>query len=160
MKANHLTKETILDIGTEPRDFPEFNVGDKIEVSQLIQEGAKERIQKFTGDVLAFHKNGIGTTFTIRKIGDNNIGVEKILPYYSPNITEIKVIRRGLVRRAKLFYLRDAVGKAAKIKEKIISKADKLAAKQAATAKKAAAVQAVEPVEPVVAEELPKKEDA
>jgi large subunit ribosomal protein L19 len=127
MKATHLTKETILDLGTEPRNFPEFNVGDKIEISQLIEEGAKERIQKFTGDVLAFHKNGIGTTFTVRKIADNNIGVEKILPYYSPNIKEIKVIRRGLVRRAKLFYLRDAVGKAAKIKEKATVKTPKAA---------------------------------
>ena len=122
MKASVLTKETILDIEKQPRDFPDFKTGDFIEVSQVVKEGGKERIQKFGGDVISFHNKGIATTFTVRKIGANSVGVERIYPYYSPIIKGIKLVRKGDVRRAKLFYIRKRVGKAAKIKEKIVSK--------------------------------------
>ena len=118
MKASYLTKETVLSVGLTERNFPDFQVGDTIEVDQLIQEGEKERVQKFAGYVIAFHHNGAGTTFIVRKIASGGIGVEKIFPYYSPTISSIKIVKEGDVRRAKLFYLRDAVGKAAKIKDK------------------------------------------
>ncbi|MBM3894192.1 50S ribosomal protein L19 [Candidatus Dependentiae bacterium] len=118
MKASNLTKETVLQVDLPQRDFPTFNVGDTIEVDQIIQEDKKERIQKFAGNVIAMRRNGAGSTFIVRKIAAGNIGVEKIFPFYSPIISAIKVLKEGIVRRAKLFYLRDAVGKAAKIKEK------------------------------------------
>ncbi len=118
MKASTLTKETVLQVDLPQRDFPTFNVGDTIEVDQIIQEDKKERIQKFAGNVIAMRNNGAGSTFIVRKIAAGSIGVEKIFPYYSPMISAIKVLKEGIVRRAKLFYLRDAVGKAAKIKEK------------------------------------------
>jgi large subunit ribosomal protein L19 len=125
MKAKTLTKETILDFGMVDRGFPEFRVGDTIQVAQFVKDGEKERTQIFCGDIIAFSRNGISTTFTIRKIGANGVGVEKILPYYSKNISEIKIIKRGQVRRAKLNYLRDRLGRAARIKEKILTKKQK-----------------------------------
>lgn len=125
MKARGLTKETIMDLGVKDRSFPEFSIGDTIEVNLFVKEGDKERLQMFSGDVIAFHNNGISTTFTVRRIGANGIGVERIFPYYSPIISTIKVAKRGDVRRAKLFYIRDRVGKAAKIQEKILTKDQK-----------------------------------
>lgn len=122
MKARGLTKETILDFGVENRNFPEFSIGDTIEISQSITEGTKSRIQKFEGCLIGMHKNGIATTITVRKIGANGVGVEKILPFYSKNVTEIKVIKKGKVRRAKLNYLRDRVGRSARVKELILTK--------------------------------------
>lgn len=116
MKANFFTKETINAIGIEDRGFPDFRVGDLIEVYQIVKEGEKEREQKFEGSVIGFSKNGISSTFTVRKIGDKGIGIERIFPYYSPNISKIKTLKAGKVRRAKLFYLRDRIGKHAKIK--------------------------------------------
>ena len=97
--------------------FPEFKAGDSIVVSYKIIEGAKERIQDFRGDVIQIKGSGAGKTFTVRKIS-NGVGVERIFPFSSPNITEIKLLKKGKVRRAKLFYLRDLVGKKAKIREK------------------------------------------
>ena len=131
MKARVLTKETIKDVGVTDRGFPEFRVGDTIEVAQIVKEGEKERIQKFVGDVIAFHKNGIATTFMIRRIGANSIGVERIFPYYSPIISDVRLVKRGKVRRAKLFYIRDRVGKSARIKEKILTKEQKAKANKA-----------------------------
>ena len=125
MKAQGLTKETILFVDVWERNFPDFRVGDKIEVSQIIKEGDKERIQVFEGDVIAFHNKGISTTFTVRRIDVNSIGVEKVFPYYSTMIDGIRLVKRGKVRRAKLYYLRDRVGKAATIKAKIIKKNSK-----------------------------------
>ncbi len=135
MKAAKLTKETILDYGIIERNFPEFKVGDTIEVSQLIKEGEKERIQLFEGDVIAQHKNGVASTFTVRRIGANSIGVERIFPYYAKTVDSIRVVRHGLVRRAKLNYLRKLVGKAARIKENLFFKGGRGAAKKAAAAK-------------------------
>jgi len=122
MKANKLTKETILDITSADRGFPQFKVGDTIEISQIVKEGNKERIQMFLGDVICMKNNGASSTFTVRRIGANNIGIEKIFPYYSPMIDSIKIVKRGNVRQAKLYYLRKRVGKAARIREKIETK--------------------------------------
>lgn len=126
MQAQTLTKETIAQLGVSERSFPKFRVGDTIAVSQIIKEGSKERIQVFQGDVIAMHRGGASTTFTVRSIRANNIAVERIYPYYSPIIDSIKVIKRGDVRRAKLFYLRDRIGKAARIKEKVLTKEQKM----------------------------------
>ena len=122
MKAKKLTKETIANIGIIDRGFPKFSVGDTVAVAQKIKEGDKERIQIFEGDVIASNTHGISSTFTVRKIASNAVAVERIFPVYSPLIESIKVIRRGDVRRAKLYYLRDRVGRAGRVKEKIVSK--------------------------------------
>ncbi|HMQ47544.1 MAG TPA: 50S ribosomal protein L19 [Saprospiraceae bacterium] len=98
-------------------DFPAFRPGDNIVVNYKIIEGDKERIQAFRGDVIQINGEGLGKTFTVRKMS-NGVGVERIFPFSSPNITEIKVTKRGKVRRAKLFYLRGLVGKKARIKER------------------------------------------
>lgn len=121
MKAKTYTKETVTGVGAVDRGFPEFRVGDTIAVDQKIIEGDKSRIQTFEGDVIALHNNGIATTFTVRRIGAHSAPVERIFPYYSPLINGIRLVRQGVVRRAKLYYLRDRVGKAARIQEKVIS---------------------------------------
>src|SRR5258708_2333361 len=121
MKAKQLTRETISALGATQRNFPKFEVGDTIAVAQRIKEGDKERTQIFEGDVIAIHKNGASTTFTVRRIGANSIAIERIFPYYLPKIESIKFVRRGKVRRAKLFYLRKRVGKAARVKERVIT---------------------------------------
>lgn len=125
MKAKQYTRETILDIGTEDRGFPVFSIGDTIAVAQRIKEGDKERIQIFEGDVIAYNKKGIATTFTVRKIGAHSVAVERIFPLYSPRIDNIKFVRKGKVRRAKLYYMRKRVGKAARVEEKIQTHAEK-----------------------------------
>ena len=122
MKAQKLTKETINQLGISKLNFPEFKAGDTIAVSQRIKEGDKERIQIFQGDVIAIHNNGISSTFTIRKIGANSVSVERIFPFYSPIIESIKFLRKGKVRRAKLFYIRERLGKSARLKEQILTK--------------------------------------
>ncbi|MEO1515734.1 MAG: 50S ribosomal protein L19 [Bacteroidota bacterium] len=98
-------------------DYPSFRSGDNVVVNYKIIEGAKERIQSFRGDVIKINGEGATKTFTVRKMS-NGIGVERIFPYASPNIDSIKVLKRGKVRRAKLYYLRDLVGKKARIKER------------------------------------------
>ncbi len=94
----------------------EFNVGDTIKVYAKIKEGEKERIQVFEGTVLKRQGGGARETFTVRK-SSNGVGVEKTWPLHSPNVDKIEVVRKGKVRRAKLNYLRQRVGKAAKVKE-------------------------------------------
>lgn len=104
------------------KEIPEFKAGDNVTVNYRIVEGTKERIQSFKGDVLKRQGTGFTQTFTVRKISDG-IGVERLFPLHSPHIESIKVNKRGRVRRAKLFYLRDRQGKSARIKErKFISK--------------------------------------
>lgn len=98
-------------------DIPEFAAGDTVSVHYKIKEGAKERIQQFQGVVLQRRNSGTAETFTVRKIS-GGIGVERIFPINSPNIDKIEVMRRGKVRRARLFYLRTKIGKAARIKER------------------------------------------
>lgn len=122
MKAKKLTKETIMNLGVVDRGFPEFSVGDTIVVSQRIKEGDKERLQAFEGDVISFFRKGISTSFTVRKIGANGVAVERIFPYHSPVIHSITFKRKGDVRRAKLYYIRDRFGKAARLKEKVYSR--------------------------------------
>ncbi len=139
MKAKGLTRETILDLATSERNFPEFEVGDAIAVSQWIKEGTKSRVQIFEGDVIAMHKNGISSTFTVRKIGSDSCPIERIYPFYSPIIDSIKLVHKGDVRRAKLYYMRDRIGKKARVKERILTKQEKeLANIKAAAQKKAA----------------------
>ena len=95
---------------------PEFRVGDTVRVHNKIKEGNRERIQIFEGTVIKRQNGGARETFTVRK-NSNGIGVEKTWPLHSPSVANVEVVRRGKVRRAKLYYLRDRVGKAAKVKE-------------------------------------------
>ena len=97
-------------------EVPEFHVGDTVKVYAKIKEGNRERIQVFEGTVIKRQNGGIRETFTVRK-NSNGVGVEKTWPLHSPVVEKIEVVRRGKVRRAKLFYLRDRIGKAAKVKE-------------------------------------------
>ena len=100
------------------KDLPNFKSGDTVEVDVKVVEGDKSRIQTFKGVVIAISAgHGLDKTFTVRKIS-NGVGVERIFPFHSPNIDEVKLVKEGKVRRAKLYYLRDLKGKAARIKEK------------------------------------------
>lgn len=99
------------------KSIPDFKPGDTVNVHYKIKEGNKERIQQYQGYVIQRRNSGINETITVRKIS-NGIGVERIFPIYSPNVDKIELVSRGKVRRARLFYLRDAKGKSAKIKEK------------------------------------------
>ena len=99
-------------------EIPAFNVGDTVRVHNRIKEGARERIQLFEGTVIAKKNGGIAESFTVRRVA-YGCGVEKTFPLHSPNVVKVEVIREGKVRRAKLYYVRDRVGKAAKVKEKI-----------------------------------------
>ena len=97
---------------------PEFSVGDTVKVSVNIREGERERIQMFEGTVIAIKGSGISKTFTVRRLS-YGVGIERVFPLHSPNVESVQVIRSGKVRRAKLYYLRDRVGKAAKVKENL-----------------------------------------
>ena len=99
-------------------EVPQFNVGDTVRVHAMIKEGNRERIQIFEGTVLKRQGGSTRETFTVRK-SSNGVGVEKTWPLHSPHVVKVEVIRRGKVRRAKLNYLRDRVGKAAKVKERV-----------------------------------------
>ena len=99
-------------------DLPDFHVGDTVKVHIKIKEGNKERIQIFEGTVLKRQNGGLRETFTVRRV-TSGVGVEKTFPVNAPVIEKIEIVRLGKIRRAKLFYLRDRVGKAAKVKEKI-----------------------------------------
>src|SRR5262245_56202310 len=124
MKAQKFTKETILTLGTRDRKFPQFRPGDGVRVAQRIveegkeaakggakgKESSRERIQHFEGDVIAMRNHGIASTFTVRKIGENSVPVERVFAWYSPNVVDVKLVRRGQVRRAKLIYMRKRVG--------------------------------------------------
>ena len=97
---------------------PSFNVGDTIRVHNLIKEGTRERIQMYEGTVIGKHGGGISETFTVRRVA-YGVGVEKTFPLHSPHVVKVDVLRRGKVRRAKLYYLRDRVGRSSKVKELI-----------------------------------------
>ena len=99
------------------KDVPAFRAGDTLKVSVRVREGDKERLQAFEGVCIARRGSGVSASFTVRKIS-NGVGVERIFPVHSPMIAEIAVLRRGRVRRAKLFYLRSLAGKATRIREK------------------------------------------
>jgi large subunit ribosomal protein L19 len=116
---SELIKFVEAEAATAKNNFPTFGSGDTINVHYKIKEGSKERIQQFQGTVLQIRNLGSnGETFTVRKIS-SGIAVERIFPILSPNIDKIEVLRRGKVRRARLFYLRGLKGKAARIKEKL-----------------------------------------
>ena len=99
-------------------EIPQFNIGDTIRVDVNIREGDRERIQQFEGTVIARKGSGVSETFTVRRVS-YGVGVERVFPLHSPNVKAIQVVRQGKVRRAKLYYLRNRVGKAAKVKEQI-----------------------------------------
>ena len=100
------------------KELPVIRIGDSVRVHNRIKEGNRERIQLFEGTVIAKHGGGISETFTVRRVS-YGVGVEKTFPIHSPNVEKIEVFRRAKVRRAKLYYLRSRVGKAAKVKERI-----------------------------------------
>lgn len=104
--------------GSMKKELPEFNVGDTIKVNVAIREGERQRIQAFEGTVIAKKGSGVARTFTVRRVS-YGVAVERVFPLHSPNVKEVKVIRKGRVRRSKLYYLRGRVGKAAKVKEQI-----------------------------------------
>ena len=97
---------------------PSFNIGDTVRVHNRIKEGTRERIQMYEGTVIARHGGGISETFTVRRVA-YGCGVEKTFPIHSPNVAKVEVIRKGKVRRAKLYYIRERVGKASNVKELI-----------------------------------------
>jgi len=99
-------------------EIPAFEVGDNVRVHNRIKEGTRERVQLFEGTVIARKNGGINETFTVRRVS-YGVGVEKTFPLHSPNVEKIEVTRKGKARRAKLYYLRDRVGKSAKVKELI-----------------------------------------
>lgn len=99
-------------------ELPEMNVGDTVRVTVRVKEGNRERNQAFDGTIIAKKHGGINETITVRRIS-YNVGCEKVFPVHSPSIVSVETLRKGKVRRAKLYYLRDRVGKKAKVKEKI-----------------------------------------
>ena len=101
--------------------LPEFNVGDTVKADVQITEGERTRIQVFEGTVIAKKGNGISETFTVRKVS-YGFGVERVFPMHSPSVKDVKVIRKGRVRRSKLYYLRERIGKAAKVNRKFNSR--------------------------------------
>ena len=108
----------IISADSVKQEIPAFEVGDTVRIGVNIREGDKERVQMFEGTVIARKGSGISETFTVRRVS-YGVGIERVFPIHSPNVKEVKVIRRGKVRRAKLYYLRDRVGKAAKVQEQV-----------------------------------------
>lgn len=126
-------------------DLPPVEIGDTVNVAVKIKEGDRERVQIFTGVVIKIRGKGLGRTFTVRRIVQGE-GVERVFPFHSPVLQSIEVTRKGRVRRAKLYYLRDRVGKATRLREVIVgtkpTKKSKAADRAAAAAAKAAAAEA------------------
>ena len=108
----------VLDAQNVKSEQPEIEIGSTVRVHIKIKEGSKERIQVFEGTVIAKQHGGVNETFTVRRIS-SGVGVEKVFPVHSPNVVKVETVRKGRVRRAKLYYLRGRVGKAAKIQEKL-----------------------------------------
>lgn len=100
------------------KELPVFEIGDTVKVDVNIREGDRERIQVFEGTVIARKGSGVAETFTVRRVS-YGVGVERVFPVHSPNVKNVTIVRKGRVRRAKLYFLRDRVGKAAKVKEQI-----------------------------------------
>lgn len=107
-----------LTAGLLKEEAPKFKIGSTVRVHVKIREGERERIQVFEGTVIARNNSGIAETFTVRRVS-YGVGVERVFPVHSPNVDKVETVREGRVRRAKLYYLRDRVGKAAKVKEAI-----------------------------------------
>ena len=104
--------------GSMKEETPKFQIGDTVKVAVKIREGSRERIQMFEGTVIAIKGSGISKTFTVRRLS-YGVGIERVFPLHSPNVESVQVTRSGKARRAKLYYLRDRVGKAAKVKENL-----------------------------------------
>ena len=104
--------------GMIKEDKPEIKIGDVIKVHVKIVEGSRQRIQVFEGTVIAMKGSGVSETFTVRRVS-YGVGIESVFPVNSPNVAKVELVRHGRVRRSKLYYLRDRVGKAAKVKEQI-----------------------------------------
>ena len=119
-------------------DHPEFRTGDTVRVHVRIKEGDKERVQVFQGDVISRRGGGTGASFTVRKVS-GGIGVERVFPLQSPNLAKIEHIRSGVVRRKKLYYLRELTGKSARVKERIVVASKKPKTKTPGKKSKAAA---------------------
>ena len=107
-----------LTAGMMKEDAPQVKIGQTVKVHVKIREGERERIQVFEGTVIAKNNSGISETFTVRRVS-YGVGVERVFPVHSPSVAKVELVRKGQVRRAKLYYLRDRVGKAAKVKELI-----------------------------------------
>ncbi len=107
-----------LTAGMMKEDAPQVKIGQTVKVHVKIREGERERIQVFEGTVIARNNSGIAETFTVRRVS-YGVGVERVFPVHSPNVAKVEVVRNGRVRRAKLYYLRDRVGKASKLKEQM-----------------------------------------
>lgn len=103
------------------QDLPDLKVGDYVKVAVKVKEGARERLQIFEGTIIAIHGSGIRQAIVVRRLA-SGVGVERVFPIHSPKVDNIEIVRRGKVRRAKLYYLRDRVGKAARVKEDISAK--------------------------------------
>ena len=110
-----------MDVVLAQRELPEFGPGDTLRIDVKVVEGTRERVQAFEGVCIGRKNDGIGSSFTVRKMSYGE-GVERVFPLYSPKIQEIKVVRRGRVRRAKLYYLRGRTGKSARIAEKVTNR--------------------------------------
>ena len=104
--------------GQIKKEVPKFNVGDTVRVAVNIKEGSRERIQMYEGTVIAKRGSGVSETFTVRRLS-YGVGIERVFPVNSPNVVSVEVLRSGKVRRSKLYYLRNRVGKAAKVKEQL-----------------------------------------
>ncbi len=113
-----MDKLAIITEGQLKEDAPKPKVGDTVRVHVKIREGERERIQVFEGTVIARNGSGVSETFTVRRVS-YGVGIERVFPTHSPNVAKVETVRGGKVRRAKLYYLRDRVGKAAKVKERI-----------------------------------------
>lgn len=111
----------VVEQGQITNSYPNLAIGDYVKVHLKIKEGTRERVQIFEGTVIARKGTGLSESFTVRRVA-SGVGVERILPIHSPKIDKIETIRKGKVRRAKLYYLRDRVGKAAKVKERLVAK--------------------------------------
>ena len=108
----------LISVSSLKSEMPVINIGDTVKVHVKIVEGDKSRIQVFEGTVIAKKHGGISETFTVRRVA-HGCGIERVFPVHSPSVDKVEIVRRGKVRRAKLYYLRDRVGKAAKVKENI-----------------------------------------
>jgi large subunit ribosomal protein L19 len=118
LEENKMDALKVITEGQIKENKPDFNIGDTVKVHVKIKEGNRERVQVFEGTVIAKRGGGVSETFTVRRVS-YGVGVEKVFPVNSPNVEKIDVVRRGKVRRSKLYYLRDRVGKAAKVKEQL-----------------------------------------
>ncbi len=107
-----------LTAGQLKEDAPKITIGDTVRVQVKIREGERERLQAFEGTVIARNNSGIAETFTVRRLS-YGVGVERVFPLHSPNVAKVETVRRGKVRRSKLYYLRDRVGKAARVKQRL-----------------------------------------